>query len=481
MSTCIRVSCSKAAVKAMIHRIKGVSRAIGVQAEEVMNMLSLKQHISVAVTGIAGGGKTVFLTSLLSHLAEFGQGSFHLDKGVDITDFRRVPLRGDWPPAFTLSNYREDLSRGLWPGKTTDCSRYVCEFKRSDWRFSTQKISFFDFPGERIADASIAAFPDYGSWSDHILGHFSRHHGYLKETGPYLEYIDRKTVSDEGLVSMYREALARLILNYKPLISPSTFLLDQKGVPATPGTPAQIAASRYAGISPARQFAPLSDKSRKKHPELTRRMSRVYKEYRNQVVMPVFENISRACSMVILVDIPSLLAGGVGRYNDDRQVLMDLFEVMRPRSDIGARLMKHLAFWQKSLNRVAFVAAKADLVHPMDIENGRMKNLLKMMTDRARRMMSGVRSKWFVCSACHSTFAVEGRHRLKGRIFYDNPAREFREFSVTELPEAWPEKWEAGEYPFYKVFPDAPENYLIPPRHRGLDQIFEFIASFSGR
>ncbi|MCA1742543.1 MAG: YcjX family protein, partial [Desulfovibrionales bacterium] len=242
------------------------------------------------------------------------------------------------------------------------------------------------------------------------------------------------------------------------------------------GSVLEIAGSRHAGISEVEQFAPLPSNLRKKYPRLSKKMAKFYKKYRNDVAMPVFSNISRAENLVVLVDIPSLLAGGVGRYNDNRQILLDLFEVLRSKSDIGAMLMKYFTFWQKSLSRIAFVAGKADMVHPMDIENKRMINLLKMMTDRAARMLPDVKSEWFVCSACHSTYPVEGMPRLKGKIAYDNPEKEFKEYNVPELPEAWPENWNPGDYPFYRVYPDAPRNYLIPPKHLGLDRVFEFIS-----
>lgn len=458
--------------------VKFIKKTVGRQASEIKDLLNLRQHRRVVVTGIAGGGKTVFLTSLLSHLAEFGQGGFHLGKGVDITDFREVPSRAQWPPAFDHSRFREDLARGSWPEKSTDCSRYVCEFRSSDWKFYTRRMSFFDFPGERIADAAIAAFSSYARWSDHILGHLAKHHSSLNAAGPYLDFIQKDNIEENALLGLYRETLARLILSFKPLVSPSTFLLDQDGVQASPGDPGEIAAARFAGISRHRQFAPLGAEARDKNPHLTGKMSRIYDEYRKQLALPVFREISDAGSLVVLVDIPSLLAGGVGRYNDDRRVLLDLFETLRPRSDLGSRLMKYFPFRLQALDRIAFVAAKADMVHPMDIDNKRLINLLKMMTTRAGRMLPGVRSKWFVCSACHSTFpapAGEGR-KLRGKIIYDNPEGEFREYKVPELPRTWPDKWRPGQFTFYKVYPDAPENYLIPPRHLGLDEVFEFIS-----
>ncbi|MFW5731451.1 MAG: YcjX family protein [Desulfonatronovibrionaceae bacterium] len=449
---------------------------IGQQAQETAEMLSFKQCRNIALTGIAGGGKTVFLTSILSHLAEFGQGAFHLGKGIEITDYRAVSSRRKWPQEFRYDDYREDLARGCWPEKTTDCSSFVCEFKRSDRRLRTQKLSFFDFPGERVADAAIAAFADYTGWSDHMLNHFSRHHGYREAAGPYLKYMDENILSEQVVLGEYCLTLARLILDYKPLISPSTFLLDSAGQPASFGTAAEISARRAAGIDFSRQFAPLSRKARADNPELARKMSRIYREYRKNIVLPVFENISRADTMVILVDIPSLLAGGVGRYNDNRRILLDLCQGLRSGSFIGSLLGRYLGFWGKSLKRVALVAAKADLVHPMDIDNQRMFNLLQMMTDRVGRMLPRVSIKRFVCSACHSTYALKNQHRLRGKLAYENPGREFREYAVSELPEVWPDKWVPGEFSFYRVYPDAPQNFLIPPRHRGLDQVFEFIA-----
>ncbi len=418
----------------------------------------------------------MFLTSLLSHLAEFGQGGFHIGKGADITGFRRLPDRGSWPAPFLFSNHRQDLARGRWPEKTTDCSQYVCQFQRSDWKLFSQKMTFFDFPGERVADAAIAAFSSFADWSEHILAHFARHHDYARAARSYLEQVQQDSISRDTLLTSYRETLARLILAYKPLISPSTFLLDRKGRAASPGSAREIAQARVSGLSRASQFAPLPARLRRKNPGLVQEMASAYTRYRKEVALPVFERISRTGTLVVLVDIPSLLAGGVGRYNDNRQILIDLFEMLRPGSSIGSQLLKHLRFWEKSLDRVAFVAAKADLVHPMDIENKRLVSLLKLLADRARRMLPGIEHEWFVCSACRSTFPVQGVRRLKGRLVYNNPEKEFREFDVPELPPAWPETWKPGEFPFYRVYPDAPENHLIPPRHLGLDRIFEFIS-----
>ncbi len=447
----------------------------------MMDFMKVGNHKKIAITGIAGGGKSVFLTSILSHLSEYGNSDFHINKGIDITDFRTIPLGSKWPPQFAHSKYRENIAKKQWPAKTTDCAKYCCAFRRSDWTFFRQKLTFFDFPGERVADAAIAKFSDYGDWSDHILNHFSERNDYVVAANPYLEYLKSETISQDTLLLKYREVLAKLILEFKPLISPSTFLLDITGSPAEREPYAEIAAKRFTGISQDEQFAPLPKESREKNPQLAKTLAASYKRYRREIALPVFENVLQATKLVVLIDIPSLLAGGVGRYNDNRQIMIDLFEVLRPGSDIGAILLKYFKYTtglfllENSLESIAFVAAKTDMIHPLDIENGRTMDLLKMITDRPKRMLPDVECEWFVCSACHSTFPVGGERRLRGRLAFNNPEKEFKEYDVPELPSAWPDNWKARDYLFYKVYPDAPENYLKPPRHIGLDKIVEFL------
>jgi predicted YcjX-like family ATPase len=291
----------------------------------------------IAVTGIAGGGKTVFLTTLLSHLAEYNVEN--ADGFGSIPEiFRFHELRGKRWPEFRLHEHRQSLARGTWPEKSVDCSQFVVQYDRSDWRFRSQRLELFDFPGERIADAAVAALGSYDDWSDHILDHFVHNQDYSDVAQSYLTYISSGKLTEHELLHTYRFILASLILQYKPLISPSTFLLDQRGGKARPGTPDEIASERFCGTSSESQFAPLSKEARESNPELTKYMRRVFADYRKTVALPIFNELGRAQRLVILVDIPTLLAGGVGRFNDERQILIDLFDVLRPNSQLGELL-----------------------------------------------------------------------------------------------------------------------------------------------
>ncbi len=430
----------------------------------------------VAVTGIAGGGKTVFLTSCLSQLAEYDEAELFFGGGVKLKSFYEPAHGTDIGGYFPLERYRRLMAAGgCWPDKTIDCFRYACEFERSDWHFFKQRLRFFDFPGERIADAAIAAMSDYRQWSNHILTYYKQHPDYEQATSEYFDMLKGGDIDEQSLISKYELTLAKLILGYKPLISPSCFLLGTDGSKAEPGSAQEIARSRYSGLNRQCRFAPMPPDMCRALPEIAANMTRNYKQYRRQVVLPVFRELAKSDCLVILVDIPSLLAGGVGRYNDNRQILMDLSDALRSDTSIGAKLLNTLKFWRPRLKKAAFVASKADLVCTQDVSDGGLDSLLRQMTTRAGRLLPGVACNWFVCSACCSTRPGAKSGSLIGKLAYNNPQGKEMEFDVSRLPREWPPQWDSGDYRFYKVYPQASPNVQIPPKSFGLDGILKFI------
>ena len=440
-------------------------------------MLNFKKANKIAITGIAGGGKTVFLSSLLWQLAEFDDADFHPFGQVKLSGWRELACKGSFGEVFPFDKYRDALARSRkWPDKTTDCYRFNCEYKRSDWKRLSQRLNFFDFPGERIADAAIAAYKDYGEWSDHILRHFESNSDYNAALAVYRQVLESGELDEAKVLLAYRRALACLILGYKPLVSPSVFLLDTNGDSARPATEEALAAARLCGLDEDSQFAPLPQNVREASPELAKTMARNYKQYRKQLALPLFEELAGSQSLIVLVDIPSLLAGGVGRYNDNRQIVLDLIDAVRSDTSIGRRLKKLLNFWSGSLKRIAFVATKADLVLPGDLQNGHLMSLLRQMNTRAKNLLPEVDMRWFVCSACRSTSQGNAANSLIGKPIYNNPERKDMEFEVSPLPAAWPDNWAPGEYKYFGVYPDTSQNVQIPPKHIGLDRVFEFVA-----
>ena len=454
--------------------------------------------MKIGVTGIANCGKTVFLTSLLWQLTELESANFTVSKKIGVHGFK--PLnRGSAPEGiFPFEGYREKLSSGgKWPAKTKDCYRYACEIRRKDWskidhrrlarmrrlQFSgRQKLDFFDFPGERIADAAIAAYEEYNEWCDHILHHFKSHSDYFIAVSPYLNFLGnldqcKDVAVAEKVIHAYKLALAGLIHGYKPLISPSTFLLDCSGTAAAMLPDAQLAATRITGLTAESQFAPLTHQTREMFPNLAKQMARNYSLYRKKLAWPMFKEIIESQRLVILIDIPSLLIGGVGRYNDNRQIVLDLFEAIEPNGVFGALFQKLQIFFGLGLEKVAFVAVKSDLVHPDDIINGRLELLLRQMTAKAKNTLPDVEFGYFVCSAIHSTRAGIAAHHLIARPANSNPEHVEVEFDVSPLPETWPVDWKVGELRFIEVLPESPACLMIPPKQVGLDRLFEFLLA----
>jgi len=451
-----------------------------------MGKLRLRRR-RVGITGIGNSGKSVFLTSLLSHLEDHDPERMRLgrDGAAFVRRFRLLPVE-EGRAEFDYVNFRRTLvDHGRWPDKTRDAAHVACSFERSDWRQTGVELDLFDFPGERMADA-IMLDRGYGGWSDAILGPILYDTGNAALAGEFVTALDRDGVTAEELTVAYKLALARFALAYRPLISPSVFLLGVDGKMARPGEAEEIAAERHAGL-PGADLAPLPSTLRARRPELTELFAERYRAYRDEVVQPIFTFLRRCHRLIVLVDIPGILQGGTGRYNDQRLLLKHLVDVLDPRRGllgrIGAVAAKTLLgdrFKPGGITRVALVASKADLVHPSD-----RSHQLALLRDMARRVAEdreGWRVEYFPCSAIVSTRAVAGAERvLAGQLVFDedgavlSPGGPERKYSVSAVPEEWPVEWEAGRFVFPEVYPVVPRRMDLPPKQLGLGRILEFI------
>jgi predicted YcjX-like family ATPase len=444
----------------------------------------------VGVVGLYSAGKTVLLTSLINHLQDHDPDRFPLGKpGTHLRRFTvKEPDRG-WA-AFNYPGHRDALvNYGRWPSKTTDRAQFVCQFERSDWTFSDCLLKLYDLPGERIADAGMLG-RDFTGWSERMLNLFVNDTTYRNCSAPFLDAIKKPGVTESELLSTYRLALANLILNYKPLITPSTFLLDLKGQPARPASPEDLAAARHCGIDDATQFCPLPAELRIHGSELFETFGSRYGMYVEQVVVPTIAAFRSCTSLVVLIDVTMLLAGGVGMYDDNRQIVKDLFEVLSPgENKVFGPLARGLSKvflphqWRPGwITRVAFCAPKMDLIHPLDRD--RMLLLMRRMVERFATDRDGLKYGFFNISSVVSTKALPaepGDPRvmvgtpLRGADGRKVPPAGEQRFTASELPDDWPLEWPAGRYAFPEVYPRMPARKDYPPDQVNVDKLATFV------
>ena len=133
------------------------------------------------------------------------------------------------------------------------------------------------------------------------------------------------------------------------------------------------------------------------------------------------------------------------------------------------------------ITRVAFVAPKMDLVHPLDRDH--MQRLMRQMVERFAADHDGLDYRFFNCSAMVATkvrpaeagerllVGVPSRDAAGGRL---PPGAEQR-FSVSALPEDWPREWEPGRFTFPEVYPQMPRRKDHPPEQVNLDRVASFV------
>lgn len=454
-----------------------------------MHMIDMLQTISkkIAIIGTARAGKTVFLTSLLNHLIEHNRTDFVVGNsaGVQIADFKQKPVPPGVGAKFNYGACRDALvHNGRWPEKTKDTSHFICDFRRSDWKFFRSKLHFFDVPGERFADVSIGQHENYADWSDHMLEYILSDTVYRTLSEPLLnlQQAAGNSINMTDILAAYRETLANYFLKFKPAISPSTFILDQDGNTPKSKTREDFleeAKTRPLGLPPHKdkilEFAPLSAEARENNPDLTKAFEYAYKAYRKKIVMPLLEDLKSSNRLIILIDIPSLLNGGVAMYNDNREILDNLFVVLEPESWFWRLMLLGTNKGPAKIDRIAFVATKSDATHPIDVEEGRLLDLLRQMTEKFAYSLSDVEVEWFTCSAVVSAKAASGDYAMRGTLV-ESPAEGEIVYYVSKLPERWPQNWQQGDYRFPTVLPRVPANRGIAPEQHGLDKIFSFIT-----
>lgn len=452
------------------------------------------------MVGTQGSGKSVFLTSLISHMKEhdpklmplqhdgkgfrlqFGRRK-HLRNGqMEILELERLDPAGKEFQEFKYEHHRTTLAHDRdWPDKTKDVSVYRCDIRLDTGK--TYALEFLDFPGERTADFLMVEAKDFGEWSDRLLKRFDADVRYRSLVQVFLKVAE--AADAEEIVHSYKVFLGEAVSrHYSRLVTPSTFLLDAEGTkPQRPVSPERWATERYCGLGPESQFTPLPAQVREAHPELAELFGKRFAGYRDEKVVSLVTWLKDADRMLLLLDIPTILMGGAALYNDELSIAKTTLSIANPEASFWRGLKRLLSLgllWQAKLEKVGVVATKSDLVS----STGDIDNMLQLARSMTRKKLKALNLEpedydFFACAAVKSTRRTDQKGMLQGKpISYDNDGvalprtgAKLREFEVSAVPAEWPPDGEWNGFKFPDVYPQVSARADEPPPQEGLGDI----------
>jgi predicted YcjX-like family ATPase len=443
----------------------------------------------IAVTGLAGAGKTVFLLSLLQNIEHFNPNRFRLAGGGSLGAFRELAPATAGFELFPRTRLRARLIATqdiAWPEKTRNIYCCRCAFDYSGlglggqlWNILSRRPwlgrrrvewEFLDFPGERFSDALMARHASFPAWSDAVMELWEISEPSRRGMDGFLSLMAASlSASGEELLLAYKRCLAAIVHGKNQLITPSTFMLGpEAGEPLAPADLLDGGTGRLSGL-PGGEFVPLSRDFRAARPDLTEIFSRHYGRYREELILPVFNAVNACDVLLVLVDIPGILSGGVGRYNDASHLLEILADVVVPSG-----------WFSSGVKRLALIAAKADMIHARDQDSlaALADDMLRLI--RNRRPEIGQTASFPVASwvSARSVDLDDGGRALQG-IPARSGGRETRIFRVPELRPEWPGDWEPEDpaYSYPRLSPPRLANQFIAPEQWNLEKVFNFILA----
>lgn len=435
----------------------------------------------ISITGTFGAGKSVFLLSLLHHLHHLDPTHFRLGekrgKPISVKGVKSIPV----PEAYQQFPYSDEARRliqpggGSWPNRVHSIHRYELQFRRTR-HWIRDRLTMMSFPLERMMDLCIAQTQNYVDWSDRTLFLIDQDPKASRQARQYMSHLDSPDLQEDQLITTYKNTLTQFVFDYQTFAAPSTFTIDLEGTRIEGGIPKVVSQSRYAGLPPREgrgpvEFIPLSGVTRMRAPQLVIHQERNYQIYREEVTLPLFKEVVQSDTLVVLIDIPSLLSGGKASYNEQRWLLNELKGLLRLKGRSKTN------FGRSRITKVALIATKMDLIRTFE-RDSRIPGLLRQLTDPfTQELHPSIEIGRFICSPCMSTRSHQDPNTLIGRMMHatKNSERIERIFSVPETPRFWPDNHKPTDYPFLKVWPPVLQAHEKIPRHLRLDDVCRFL------
>lgn len=338
----------------------------------------------------------------------------------------------------------------------------------------------------------------YDQWSDEVLRAWTGEDH--RELDDFLAANASMEADGTKVIAAFRRFLAARVMACKPHISPSSFMLSVDGkrrLTRKQSADELLTCGTLVGLNEESEFAPLPAAVREQLPAVTGKMQSAYSSYRTKVVDPVFDDLKRCDRLIVLIDVPFLLAAGHETLNDCHKMLESILVAARHNWNLATDIPKGLVNTVNpfattrfgGVTKIAFVATKNDLVARSD--QNALLSLLQEMIAALGGSLDGIEHCCFTASAVVSTGPTDLQDNervghLSGRLKYDmtqDPPRKMGPdqpptgFLVSRLPDKWPNRWRPGQFFFPEVHPDMPAARFACPEHNSLDQVLGYVLS----
>ncbi len=429
----------------------------------------LKERHRFSITGLSRSGKSMLFTSLMTMLKYRSEGQYeclplleHLPMNL-VEHMWVEPIDGF--NMFPVEEHLEALHQGQWPTPTEDVYGFklvirlkqISGVKKYLLPYTDVVFEFIDYPGEWLTDLPLLN-REYAQWSDSSwaqqMNRPQRDYAHAWHQGVEAFDFDAAPTSQNvaTLVGLYRNYLKHAKDNGITLLQPGSFLLGNNSYDW-----------QQHGFTPL----PSSVSSDITHP-WTVLFSNNFKHFQQHWLQPLKRKTFRqADKQIVLIDLFEGL-------NHSKQHLYQLKETMSHLAETftygdDSWVARHV-LRQQNISKVAFVAAKADLIPQAHREP--LLRLLKQVTAGAvaRFADKPVTFEHFLVSAIQATDPGSNATSLR----YRNADNKYLEADFDPLPESIA-AMSADEH--FPVLPaKVPEDYL--PRilnGRGLDRLFQFL------
>jgi uncharacterized protein len=380
--------------------------------DEVINR-GFDRSVRLAVTGLSGSGKTVFITSLINQILH-GVDSQQLPffevsatgryQGAKIIDQLSLHV-----PAFRYQKSLDCLRHqpASWPSATNGISeiRLAVRFKdhslvgRRLKRTSTLFFDIIDYPGEWLLDLPLVEL-SYKEWCAEVtaLCQPSPRRELAEKWLAYMQNIQPDDKADDDILreaaALYTEFLytAKRSEYGLSMLQPGRFTMpgDMQGAPVL-------------------EFCPLlnlpEDCKNFARRSVYKVMEKRFEYYKSHVIKKFYEeHFSSFDRQIVLVDVLKALNIGVSSFNDMRSSIEQVLKSFNyGKSGLFNRL------FNVKIDKLLFAVTKADHVTPNQIHN--LERFLQQMILESHNSISfeGVEVETMALSSVKCTQAATSR------------------------------------------------------------------------